>query len=436
MPIDVIVGVQRGDEGKGRIVDMKMPEYEIGTRFNGGNNAGHTAIAPNGNVYVLHGLPTSIIHEGAISVIGNGTVIDPQQLIGEIETLRKQDVEINSHKLLISGGAHLTLPNYVQEDINKEKGRQAQGSTKSGISQVYAAKAARVGVRAEIINNDPIELFNVAYENLRMQRLWLGRLARLSDKNDKEIASDFVNAAMRLGPFVTDTVLFINHELRRPKPAMVIAEAAQGFLLDIDHGMYPYTTSSSTIAGGVCTGLGVPPSYIGRVTGVAKAIQSHVGSGPFITEIKDRYLLEQIHGDMSAVDAEKGKTTGRIRRLGYLDLPQIRRAQMINAEADRQDMALTKLNWVPRLGEVAKICVAYFRKGKRLDYAPDAAYKIDQSTPVYVELPTWREDISDVRRFTDLPQPAQNYVELIEKSTGVRISIVGVGPRRDQVILR
>jgi adenylosuccinate synthase len=214
-----------------------------------------------------------------------------------------------------------------------------------------------------------------------------------------------------------------------------LAEGAQAFLLDIDHGMYPFTSSSSTTAGGVSSGLGVPPSFIDKITGVAKAVQSHVGGGPFVTEIQDEKLLKCLHGNMAMIDAEKGTTTGRIRRLGYFDLPQIRRALMVNGEANKLAMALSKLDWVQRFGDKIPICVAYERKGKTLEIAPDAAYKLEQSTPVYEYLPNWTDDIRDIRQFEKLPIEAQDYVKFIETKTGVPIKMVGVGPQRDQVII-
>lgn len=435
MPVTVIEGEQRGDEGKGRFVDRLMPDYDIGARFNGGDNAGHTVVAPDGEVYKLHGLPTSIVHAGKISVIGNGTVINPVNLVAEITRLHTQGIEVSDCNLLISGGAHLILPHHIMQDAYREAGSQAQGSTKSGIAQVYADKAARVGVRAETIKNDPERLYEIVYGGIRRQRRLYsapGDYRRL-EKEDKLTARRYIDCAKKLGDFVTDTVLYLNRELRKPKPARVLAEGAQAFLLDVDHGMYPMVTSSSTTAGGAITGLGVPGRFIQRVIGVSKAVQSHVGKGPFVTEVRDRLLLASLHGDMNTVDAEKGTTTGRVRRLGYLDLPQICRSQMINGSSE---MALTKLDWVPRFGQVVKICVAYERKGKPLQIAPDAAYKLEQSQPRYIALPTWEEDITAVRSFNKLPKAAQDYVAFIEAHTRIPITMIGVGPARDQVIVR
>lgn len=438
MPITAVVGEQRGDEGKGRFVDMLMPEYDIGARFGGGDNAGHTVVSPEGNVYKLHGMPSSIVHEHAMSVIGNGTVINAMRISTEMDTLREQGVEISPKNLLVSGGAHLTLPHHIREDEMREEGIAAQGSTKSGIAPVYGSKAEREGLRAEIIKNDPDKLFEVAYAGLRKCRGPVSRTLRLGTHEDKDKAKEYVHYVQKLGEFVTDTALYLNNELA--KGSRVLAEGAQAFLLDIDHGMYPFTTSSNTTIGGVATGLGVPiHKYLDRVVGVSKAIQSHVGEGPFVTEIRDPKLLEQLHGDQSAVDAEHGTTTGRTRRLGYLDLPQIRRAQMINGT---DEMALTKLDWVPRFGDTVPICVEYSRvkdpagKGKPYKMSADAAYKLEQCVPVYHELPTWDEDVQNVRNFNDLPENAKRYIEFIEDQTGTPIKMIGVGPGRDQVIVR
>jgi adenylosuccinate synthase len=293
----------------------------------------------------------------------------------------------------------------------------------------------RIGVRTEIIKNDLNKLESIVLEGLIAQRPFR-EAAGLGPIDEKAITKIYVKNAGILAPFITDTVFYLNQQLRKPKPARVLAEGAQAFLLDIDHGMYPFTSSSSTTVGGVATGLGVPPSFIDKIVGVAKAVQSHVGGGPFVTEIKDAELLKCLHGDMGTIDAEKGTTTGRIRRLGYFDLPQVRRALMVNGESDKITMALSKLDWVQRFGEKIPICVAYQRKGKALEIAPDAAYKLEQSQPVYEYLPNWTEDIRNIRKFDELPKNAQDYIKFIESKTGVPITRIGVGPQRDQVIIR
>ena len=433
--IDVIIGLQRGDEGKGRFVDMLAEDHDIVARFNGGNNAGHTVVLPDGRDLALHLIPSGIAHPHAMNVIGNGTLINPSKLIEEIADIRSKGIEISRNNLKISSASHLILPHHIYDDEIREAGIGSQGSTKSGIAQVSSFKAMRIGVRTEIIKNDINKLQEIVFDGLVAQSPFR-EAAGLKAIDEKAISKQYVEDAKQMWEFITDTVYYLNQELRKAKPARVLAEGAQAFLLDIDHGMYPFTSSSSTTTGGVSTGLGVPPSFIDKVYGVAKAVQSHVGGGPFVTEIKDEVLLKRLHGDMATIDAEKGTTTGRVRRLGYFDLPQIRRAQMVNGEEDKQTMALSKLDWVQRFGEKIPICIAYERKGKTLKIAPDAAYKLEQSTPQYEYLPNWTEDIREVREFNKLPINAQNYIKFIEEQTGVPISMIGVGPQRDQVIIR
>lgn len=437
MPVNVVVGLQRGDEGKGRFVDMLAEEHDIVARFNGGNNAGHTVVLPDERVLKLHMVPSGIAHPHTVNVIGNGALVNPIKLVEEIKDIESNGIAVHKGNLKLSSAAHLILPHHIFGDELREAGDGRQGSTKSGIAQVAAQKALRTGVRVEAIKHDPSGLYSLICEGLLVQKQ-LRKEAGLAEieLDEKAIAEEYVENAKRLGRFVTDTTFYLNQALRGQKPARVLAEGAQAFLLDNDQGMYPFTTSSPTTTGGVSVGLGIPPAFIDRVTGVAKAIQSHVGDGPFVTEIDDPDLLAQLHGDMTTVDAERGTTTGRTRRLGHLDLTQIRRAQMVNGTEDSQTMALTKLDWVPRYGADVSVCVAYERKGKTLKIAPDAAYKLDESKPLYETLPTWAEDIQDVREFTDLPANAQSYIEFVEDQTGVPISMIGVGPKRDQVIVR
>lgn len=431
MPVTVIVGEQRGDEGKGRFADMLAEDHhDIVARFNGGANAGHTVVLPDGRDLALHLVPSGIAHDHTMNVIGNGTAVDPVKLTAEIDTIRDAGIAVGEHNLMISSAAHLILPNYVSKDEIRECGDGAQGSTKSGIAQVYGAKAERHGVRAEIINNDPDQLRDIILEGLYAVATERAKLG-LPTIDPINTADRYLESARQVSELITDTTLYLNQRLQQGDS--VLAEGAQAFLLDIDHGMYPYVTSSSTTSGGVCTGLGVAPRFIDRVVGVSKAVQSHVGGGPFRTEITDERLLKRLHGDKTTIDAEVGTTTGRTRRLGHLDLPAIKRAQMINGTTE---MALTKLDWLPRYGRSILICTAYERKGKRLPVSPDAAYKIEQSTPYYEELPAWKTDISGARNFRELPITARRYIEFIEEKTGVPITMIGVGPRRDQVIVR
>lgn len=435
MAIDVIVGLQRGDEGKGRFVDMLAEHSNVVARFNGGNNAGHTVVLPDGRDLALHLVPSGIAHSHTMNIIGNGTLINPIKLVEEINDIKSKGIKVSRDNLKLSSASHLILPHHIYDDEIREAGAGGQGSTKSGIAQVSSYKAMRTGARTEIIKNSPNKLEELAYDGLMAQRP-LREALDLPSINEAKLAKEYVKYAQMLREYITDTVFWLNQELRKTKPVKVLAEGAQAFLLDIDHGMYPFTTSSSTTSGGATIGLGVPPSFIKNIVGVAKAIQSHVGGGPFVTEIHDKKLLKQLHGDMKKIDAEKGTTTGRVRRLGYFDLPQIRRAQMVNGEETNQVMALSKLDWVQRFGDKIPICVAYQRKGKTLKIAPDAAYKLDQSEPIYEYLPNWEEDITQIRDFEKLPVNAQNYVNYIEYQTGIPITMIGVGPQRDQVIIR
>ena len=433
--IDVIIGLQRGDEGKGRFVDMLAEDHDIVARFNGGNNAGHTVVLPDGRELALHLIPSGIAHQHTMNVIGNGTLINPVKLIEEIADIESQGIAVSKKNLKISSASHLILPHHIFDDAIRESGALSQGSTKSGIAQVSSYKAMRIGVRTEIIKNNLAELELVVYEGLLVQRPFR-QAAGLEKINENKVTKNYIDNAKLLSEYITDTVYYLNQQLRKQNPAKVLAEGAQAFLLDIDHGMYPYTSSSSTTSGGVPTGLGVPSSFIDKITGVAKAVQSHVGGGPFVTEILDKKILKNLHGDMKTIDAEKGTTTGRVRRLGYFDIPQIRRAQMVNGEEEKQTMALSKLDWVQRFGDKIPICVAYKRNGKTVEIAPDAAYKLEQSTPQYEYLPNWAEDIRQVRDFNKLPINAQKYIKFIEQRTGVRIAMIGVGPQRDQVVVR
>ncbi len=432
MPITVITGEQRGDEGKGRFVDMLAEEHDIVARFNGGSNAGHTIVLPDERVLKLHLVPSGIAHGHIMNVIGNGTVLNPVKLLEEINDLKDLGIDVSPARLAISSAVHLIMPHHISEDERSELGEGRQGTTKNGIRDAYGDKARRKGVRAEIINNDLPTLFNTVYNNLVAENVER-EVVGLDRIDEKTTSREYVESALLLGEYVTDTVLLLNKELRKDTPARVLAEGAQAFLLDNDQGMYPYTTSSSTTAGGVASGLGVPPQFIDRVVGVSKAVQSHVGDGPFVTEITNPELLADLHGDMSTVDAERGTTTGRTRRLGHLDLPGIRRSQMVNGTGE---MALTKLDWVPRYGKQVLICVAYLRKGKTLEIAPDAGYKLEKSSPIYESLPTWEEDIQNVRKFSKLPLEARNYIWFIEDKLNVPLTLIGVGPNREQVIKR
>jgi adenylosuccinate synthase len=413
-----VFGQQRGDEGKGRVVDMLAEECDIVARFNGGSNAGHTVVLPDGRELALHIVPSGIAHPKAVNVIGNGTIVDPVRFADELRDIEKLGIQVTPENLKVSASAHLVLPHYKQLEEIRELGRGAQGSTKAGIADTYAAKAQRAGVRAERLLGSHDSLLRVVREGLESVGTARKEHGLASVDIENEVKS-YALALQKLQPFVTDTSVYVNEQLAGG--ATLLAEGAQAFLLDIDHGMYPYVTSSSTTAGGVAPGLGIAPTTLERSIGIVKAVQSHVGGGPFVTEIHDEKLLSVLHGDMSTIDAEKGTTTGRVRRLGYLDITGIRRA---------------KLDWVPRYGKTIKVCTSYTYRGETLTMAPDSAWALEKCEPVYEELSAWDEDITEVRSFADLPQAAQDYITALETWTGLPVTYIGVGPRRDQVIVR
>ncbi|PID99475.1 adenylosuccinate synthase [Candidatus Saccharibacteria bacterium] len=430
MKIIGVFGQQRGDEGKGRIVDLLAAECELVARFNGGSNAGHTVVLPDGRELALHIVPSGIAHEGVVNIVGNGTIVDPVRFAEEIATIQQLGIAVTPENLKVSSSAHLVLPHYKQLEEIRERGRHAQGSTKAGIADTYAAKASRMGVRVERLLGSHDALLDVVRDGLESIQP-LRKEHELAPVDIAAELSSYAEAIKVLQPFVSDTSVYTNERLRGG--ASLLAEGAQAFLLDIDHGMYPFVTSSSTTAGGVATGLGVAPATLQRSIGIVKAVQSHVGGGPFVTEIFDETLLKALHGNMKGVDAEMGTTTGRVRRLGYLDIAGVRRANMVNGTTE---LALTKLDWVPRYGRKIKVCTGYKYRGETLQMAPDSAWALEKCEPVYEELAAWDEDITEVRAFSELPQAAQNYVEAIEKWTGLPVSYIGVGPRRDQVIVR
>ena len=433
MSIEVIVGEQRGDEGKGRFTDMLAAHADIVGRGQGGPNAGHTVLTDDGRELALHSVPSGIAYEHTMNIIGRGCLIDAVKLDREIDDIQAKGFEVSPQNLMINSGAHLILPHHVSEDEIREAGDGRQGSTKSGISPTAGAKYGRKtseAIRAEDINNNLLKIGTAISFNLKKQQKARDD-AELPEIDIQAVAEEYIDKVLKLSAFITDTEVYLHRQIE--KGARVVAEGAQAFWLDPDHGMWPAVTSTSTTAGGVLNGLGIPPKYVSNVVGVSKLIQSHVGGGPFVTEIEDIGLLDQLHGQMGLVDSEEGTTTGRKRRLGYLDLPAIRRAQWVNGT---NEMAVTKLDWVPRFGGTVKICTSYTRKGKELRVAPDAAYKLEQSEANYVELPTWSEDIQGVRKFEDLPQAARNYITFIESEMNAPITMIGVGPARDQVIDR
>jgi adenylosuccinate synthase len=432
MSLDVIVGLQRGDEGKGRFVDLLAGEYAIIARGNGGANAGHTVI-PKGarEPLALHQIPSGIAYPDKLNVIGNGVYLDPPQLSGEIEAVRSAGLPVSAKNLLISSAAHLVLPHHILLDSLRESGQQAQGSTKSGIAYVAADKYLREGIRLEAIFEPSSLLLERVADGLRTVNELLPANRRQSKAEITKAADAWLRSTEQLKTYVADTVEVINDKLRAGE--RVLAEGAQAFWLDIDHGMYPAVTSSSTTVSGLLDGLGVSAKHLGKVVGVTKAVKSHVGGGPLVTEVTDQKLADRIRGPLGKTDSEYGVTTNRPRRIGYPDLVELRNAVLINGV---DELAISKLDHVPRYGPTVSVATSYNYRGKQRRTAPASAIALAGCEPNYKELETWDKELSEVRDYADLPAKAVEFVEFFETELGVPVTRIGVGPRREQVILK
>lgn len=420
MPNTILVGAQWGDEGKGKIIDFLTDEVDIVVRSQGGNNAGHTIVI-GGEKYVLHLIPSGILRKSKTCVIGNGVVLDPVALVGEIEGLRKRGVKVEKN-LLISDTAHLVLPYHQALDRLREtqKGSKKIGTTKRGIGPAYADKASRTGLRTgDLLRPDVLK------EKLTQRIKENNALLKSLDAptlNAKKIINDTLAAAEVLRPFITNTVMFLHRALEMK--TNMLFEGAQGTFLDIDHGTYPYVTSSNTTSGGACTGSGVPPHRIDKVMGVLKAYTTRVGEGPFTTE--DDALGDRFH----AMGREFGATTGRARRCGWFDAVSTRYSVILNGI---DELAITNLDGLDGV-ESIKLCVAYRLDDKVLDFPPTDSEHLSRCEPVYIEMPGWMKSTEEAKKFSDLPPKARAYVKKIAELTGAKLSIVSIGPARAQTI--
>jgi len=421
----VIVGAQWGDEGKGKVTDYYASQTDYVVRFQGGNNAGHT-IEVAGKTYKLHLLPSGVLHQNNTVIIGNGVVLDPAILIEEYENLLKQGHQI---KMLISDRAHVIFPFHISldgvSDDHKAKKDLAALSTRRGIAPTYADKYERIGIRViDMINP---EIFSKRFELLsRLKGLTLKHIYNVKESFDaKKIYQQYTQYANWLKPYVADISLELNHALDQGKK--VLFEGAQGAQLDIDHGVYPFTTSSNTTVGAVCTGSGVGLNRIDRVIGIVKAYLSRVGGGPLPTE-----LTNDLGDQIREGGHEYGTTTGRPRRIGWLDLVQLRQAVRINGMSS---IAVTKVDVLDEL-PLLKICTGYDYQGKILKEMPADLSVYRQCQPVYQEFKGWQTDSSKVRKYKDLPKPLRTYLEFIEKELGVPIELVSVGADREATIVR
>lgn len=426
MPVTVIVGAQWGDEGKGRVVDYFAAQADIVARFNGGDNAGHTVIA-EGRKLALHLVPSGILYPHVTCLIGAGTVVNPLTLLREMGTLRDLGLDVGPAHLKLSAGAHLVLPTHQALDGASEtrRGYEAIGTTKRGIGPTYADKAQRVGLRAGQMREPNVFAEAVgALVDVHNERLV--NLYGLKAQPARQIVSQLHQAAEALAPHLVDGAALVGQALAEGKH--VIAEGAQGTLLDLNLGTYPYVTSSSPISGGALIGLGVGPKDVGRVVGIAKAYTTRVGAGPFPTELEDalgEHIRETGH--------EYGTTTGRPRRCGWLDAVILRYTAQVNGLTDFAVSKLDILSDLPTL----RLAVAYELDGERIERFPAewGAEALARCRPIYEELPGWQEDISHARHRKDLPAAAQTYIARIEELTSVPASFISVGPEREAMIL-
>jgi adenylosuccinate synthase len=424
MPAIVLIGAQWGDEGKGKVTDVLGGQVGYVVRYQGGNNAGHTVITPDGEKYALHLLPSGVLTPGCTPVIGNGVVIDPKVLITEIDGLAERG--LSCERLLISADAHLIMPHHRALDrvVERYLGSSRIGTTGRGIGPAYGDKVARMGIRVQDLLDEGI-LHKKLELVLREKNQVLVKVYNRKAIDVAAVVEEYLGYAQRLRPYIADTRLILAKALERDE--LVLLEGAQATLLDVDHGTYPFVTSSNPTAGGACVGSGIPPTRISRVIGVIKAYTTRVGSGPFPTE-----LFDDNGAHLSKVGAEFGTTTGRPRRCGWFDAVVGRYAVRVNGITD---LVVTKLDVLSGLPKVP-ICVGYLVDGERHDEMPMTQTAFHHATPVYEEMDGWWEDISKARTFADLPATAQAYVQRIEELCGVRVSLVGVGPGREENVLR
>lgn len=416
----VLVGAQWGDEGKGKIIDVLTGSAHLVVRSQGGNNAGHT-IVHAGKKYVLHLIPSGILRPGKTCVIGNGVVIDPVALVAEIEGLRAQNIPVDKN-LLISDCAHLVLPYHRLIDESREllKGKNKIGTTKRGIGPAYGDKAARTGLR--MIDLMQPEVFSTKLQAKVREANQILKTFGSKTVSFKRVEADYLEAGLKLRPFVTNTVVYLHKALAAKKK--ILFEGAQGTFLDLDHGTYPYVTSSNTTAGGACTGSGVPPHAIDEVIGVMKAYTTRVGEGPFPSE--DAGVTNMLHG----MGREFGATTGRARRCGWFDAVATHFATMVNGI---DFLAVTNLDGLDTVERI-KICAAYDLDGQRVDVPPSDFQAFARCKPVYEEMPGWLVSTEKARTFEELPLAARKYLHRISALTGAKLRIASVGPGRTQTI--
>ncbi|MCX4098922.1 adenylosuccinate synthase [Nocardia sp. alder85J] len=424
MPAIVLIGAQWGDEGKGKATDLLGGRVQWVVRYQGGNNAGHTVVLPNGDNFALHLIPSGILTPSVTNVIGNGVVVDPGVLLAELSGLEQRGVDTG--KLLLSADAHLIMPYHVAIDKVTERflGNKKIGTTGRGIGPCYQDKVARVGVRVADLLDEKI-LTQKVEAALEFKNQVLVKIYNRRALDPQQVVDEVLTKAEGFAHRISDTRLLLNQALERDET--ILLEGSQGTLLDVDHGTYPYVTSSNPTAGGAAVGSGIGPNRIGTVLGILKAYTTRVGSGPFPTE-----LFDESGAYLAKTGGEVGVTTGRARRTGWFDAVIARYATRVNGITD---YFLTKLDVLSSLDRVP-ICVAYEVDGERVEQMPTTQTGFHHAKPIYEEMPGWWEDISGARSFEELPAAARDYVLRLEELSGARISCIGVGPGRDQTIVR
>jgi len=420
----VVVGTQWGDEGKGKVIDLLTPQTDYVVRFQGGNNAGHTLVV-NGEQTICHLVPSGILHEDKKNLIGNGVVVDPEVLLEEIDMLRKRGITIGPENLSLSEKAHLIMPYHKAIDLAREKakGKSKIGTTGRGIGPCYEDKVGRIGIRAiDLLELESLE--EKIKSNLEEKNFYLTKFLNAAPLAFEAIFDEYRTMAGILQPYISNVSLEIDHAVKLGKN--ILFEGAQGTHLDVDHGTYPFVTSSNPVSGSVCAGAGVGPDKLHHIVGIVKAYTTRVGAGPFPTELENEtgdYIQEK--------GAEFGATTGRRRRCGWLDLVMIRDSVRLNGLTS---LSITKLDVLSGLKRL-NVCVGYEFQGKRIDATPAGLNRLAQCNPIYEELPGWDDDITSVRRIDDLPAEARDYLTKIVEITGVPLSVIGVGSGREQTIL-
>ncbi len=421
MPVTIIVGSQWGDEGKGKIVDLLSKNYDIVVRYQGGANAGHT-VEIGDKKYVLHLIPSGILREGVICVIGNGVVIDPTALLEEIKLLEMHNIKIDG-RLFISHNAHLIMPYHKLLDSISESGNSKIGTTGRGIGPCYIDKYARKGIKiVDLLNKKYLE--EKIRENLEEKNTLLKKVYEREELDVEEIIKQYLEFDKTIDKYIKDVPVYLSDAISRNKS--ILLEGAQGALLDVDHGTYPFVTSSSPTSGGACTGTGIPPTKITQVIGIVKAYTTRVGLGPFPTE-----LLDDDGEKLRQIGFEFGATTGRPRRCGWFDAPLVKYSAMINGI---DSVAITKLDVLSGFEKI-KVCTGYKLNGKKLKGFPTDFEKLSKVEPVYETLPGWKDkDISYCNSYDELPGETKEYLSFIAKQAGISITIISVGPKRDQTI--